>query len=383
VLVTSTPGIGHLQSVMPLARALRDAGHEVLWATAPQSCDEVSERGFAVAPAGMNVADRQAAFAPRMPEVMALAPRDRRALLFSGFFAQAAAPAMRGDLAPIIDEFRPDLIVHETAELAAAPMAIARGLPHISVAFSGALPDSAIPLLIDSLSDLWSVEGAGVPTWERIVGDLYLHPFAPAMGSAPQFDVVRPTRPEPVQRTTDAPPPWLASFGRDRPGIYLTAGTEAPSTQAPWNEAFAALGSLPVDVVATIGPFVDPTTFDAVPPNVHVERFVHHGAVLERASIVASHAGAGTLLASATMGLPQLLCPVFADQWQNADALANAGAGIVCELDARSTPQLTDAIIRLLDDVTLRDGAARLAAEFSAMPTVADHLAEITRLADR
>lgn len=387
VLVTSTPGLGHVQSLLPLSTALRDAGHEVLWATAPQAHQLVADRGFAVTAAGMSVADRRAAFEPRMPEVMALAPRDRRALLFSGFFADVAAPAMRLDLESVIDDFAPDLIVHEMGELAAAPMAIARGLPHVTVAFSGTLPDPAIPALLQSLSDVWAAAGATAPTWPRVLGDLYLHPFPPALGWVPDLDVVRPTRPGAGRTSASSPsgdaPAWLSSFGRDRPGVYLTAGTEASAMQAPWNAALAALGALPVDVVATIGPFVDPATFNSVPPNVRVERFVPHGPVLERASVVASHAGAGTLLAAAGFGLPQLLFPFAADQWENADALVGAGAGLICELQQRSVSDLTDAFVRLLDDTTIRQAAQRLAAEIGDMPTAADHVAEIARLAHR
>ena len=151
--------------------------------------------------------------------------------------------------------------------------------------------------------------------------------------------------------------------------------------QAPWNAAFAALGAMPVDVVATIGSFVDPATFHSVPPNVRVERFVPHGPVLERASIVASHAGAGTLLAAAAFGLPQLLLPLAADQWENADALADAGAGLICEIDQRSVSDLSGAFVRLLDDTTIRQAAERLAVEINEMPAAADRVPEIARLA--
>ena len=49
---------------------------------------------------------------------MALPPRRRRGLFFAGFFAEIAAPAMRVDLAPVFDEFRPDIVIHERGELA-------------------------------------------------------------------------------------------------------------------------------------------------------------------------------------------------------------------------------------------------------------------------
>ena len=77
----------------------------------------------------MSPADRRAALSPRQPEVTAQPPRARRGLLFSIMFAESAAPAMRLDLARVLEEFRPDVVIHEAGELAAAPLARARDIP--------------------------------------------------------------------------------------------------------------------------------------------------------------------------------------------------------------------------------------------------------------
>ena len=52
----------------------------------------------------------------------------RRGPLFAAVFARAAGPAMRDDLEPIFDQVHPNVVVRETAELAAAPMAAARDI---------------------------------------------------------------------------------------------------------------------------------------------------------------------------------------------------------------------------------------------------------------
>jgi UDP:flavonoid glycosyltransferase YjiC (YdhE family) len=117
----------------------------------------------------------------------------------------------------------------------------------------------------------------------------------------------------------------VASLGVDRPFVYVTAGTEPPSVTFPWRELFAVLGAIDVDAVATIGPHVDPATFGAVPPNIRVERFVPQGDLLGRASAVVSHGGAGSVLGTAAHGRPQLVVPLFADQWENGVAIDEAG----------------------------------------------------------
>ncbi|NMD25371.1 MAG: glycosyltransferase family 1 protein, partial [Actinobacteria bacterium] len=61
VLVTSTPGAGHIGPLVPLAAALQAAGHQVLWATATESCARVRALGFEAVAAGMGVGERTAA----------------------------------------------------------------------------------------------------------------------------------------------------------------------------------------------------------------------------------------------------------------------------------------------------------------------------------
>jgi len=380
VLLTSTPGAGHLGPMLPLASALRSAGHDVLWATAQESCARITSLGFAAAAAGFGAGERAARLVPRMPQIMALDPRERRAHLFAGFFGDIAAPRMATDLTPVFEDFRPDVVIHEVAELAAAPMAVARGLPHVSVAFSGALQPHVIGAALAATAQLWVAEGAASADEAAMFGELYLHPFPAAFGAHPTHRNVRLMRPEASTGASVAVPDWLALLGTRRPLVYLTAGTEPSSALAPWQPAFEALAQLDVDVVATTGPALDPATFGEPPANVRVERFVPQALLLARAAVVASHAGAGTMLGAAALGVPQLLFPAVADQWDNADAIASTGAGIVCEPTARTADGLRAVLQRLLDDTSIRDAAAQVAAEIAEMPEAAQHVAAIEAL---
>jgi UDP:flavonoid glycosyltransferase YjiC (YdhE family) len=381
ILATSTPGLGHLTCLLPLAAALRDAGHDVLFVTAAESCDLVAGFGFAVRPGGMSPADRRAVLSPRQPEVMAQPPRARRGLLFSIMFAEAAAPAMRVDLAPVVDDFRPDVVIHETGELAAAPLARARDIPSVTVAFSGTLPEWSHEMVLASLAPLWADEDLAAPTFEDVCGDLYLHPFPPSFDQAPSAKVVRPMQPSAVWGTSDIPPSWLERLGADRPLVYLTSGTEPAAAQAPWAAALQALGNLDVDAVATIGRHIDPAALGKIPSNVRVEQFVPQQFVLDRAAVIMSHAGAGSLLGAAAAGVPQLLNPIWADQWENADAASGSGAAITCELDRRSASDIATVLQRLLNEAQFKDAATRVAGEMAAMPSPADHVPTIEALA--
>ncbi|HKY16744.1 MAG TPA: hypothetical protein VJM33_17595, partial [Microthrixaceae bacterium] len=217
VLVTSTPGRGHIGPLVPIASALRDVGHEVRWATAPEGCGTVAGLGFAVDPAGLDVARRRAVVADRLPRIMSLPARQRRGALFAGFFAVAAAPAMAEDVRPLVESFRPDLVVHETAELGIVPLAVDRGIPHVVVAFSGPPPAHALPTITAELAAWWARLGLDLPPHAGLAGDRYLHPFPACLLTDPRWPFER-SRPEPVEPSPSVEvPPWLASFGSTRP----------------------------------------------------------------------------------------------------------------------------------------------------------------------
>lgn len=381
ILVTSTPGAGHVHPIVPIARALTDSGHEVVWATAEEGCARVAALGFDVAPAGMGSRARMRQLLATTPGFMDLAPRSRRAVAFGGLFGRIAAPVMRDDLVAVFDDVRPDVVVHDIAELAATPMAVARGIPHVTVAFSGVIPTGTVDHALDEVAPLWAAEGVDVAADLGFADHLYVHPFPGAFGAPPPGPTVRSIRPLHVDGAgdQDPPPDWIAALGQDRPLLYVTFGTEL-GPRAPWGDLPATLGELDVDVVATTGSGVPRETLGVVPPNVHVEEYVAQRFVLDRAAVVVSHAGAGTLLAATGRGIPQLCLPVAADQFENADAVARAGAGLVLEPDERGPADLTTAITRLLGEPTWRDRAAAVAAEMEALPHPRELVPEIEAL---
>ena len=46
------------------------------------------------------------------------------------------------------------------------------------------------------------------------------------------------------------------------------------------------------------------------------------------------------MLGAASAGVPQVLVPLFADQWDNADGITSAGAAMVCEENERTAASL-------------------------------------------
>ena len=368
IVVATTAGTGHIHPVVPVASALQRAGHDVVWATAAASVPMVERFGFAARAAGMEVAERNATFAQRFAtEIGALPPRERRPAGMAAAFGTIAAPRMLEQLAVVLDDVRPDLVVHEVAELASPALAAARGIARMTVAFSGALAAPVQAAIATSVAPLWSSVGLAVPADLGLLDGGYLHPFPPAFGQRPDGERVLDARPLHEDGAGGAAAPaWLAELGVRRPLVYVTFGTEF-GRFAPWSAVLGAMAPLDVDVVATVGSQLDPSSLGAVPPNVRVERYVPQGALLCRASLVVSHAGAGTMLAAAGHGVAQIAVPIAADQFENADALATSGAGVVVEGADVAAERIADVARRLLADGPERERTAVVAAQIAAM----------------
>jgi hypothetical protein len=204
--------------LIPLARALQGAGHEVCWAVAAEAAPLLRRHGFDVRPAGIGLAERASQFSERFPEVFALPPRERRRVMFAGLFGWISAPRMLADLRPIADDFMPDLVIHDIAELAAAPLSVSRVIPHVSVAFSGALPDAAVEAAVPSLEDVWGTFGLAVASDLGLFDHAYLHPFPPSLGQRPDDASVHSMRPLHEDGADLEPEPrWLEGVGEARP----------------------------------------------------------------------------------------------------------------------------------------------------------------------
>ena len=61
-----------------------------------------------------------------------LPPEERPNFMFGKLFGAVSAPAALADLLPLVRSWRPALVVHDAAELAAPIAAAAIGVPHVT-----------------------------------------------------------------------------------------------------------------------------------------------------------------------------------------------------------------------------------------------------------
>ena len=92
--------------------------------------------------------------------------------------------------------------------------------------------------------------------------------------------------------------------------------------------------------------------------------------MLPRSAAVVSHGGSGTTLGALAHGLPLVLVPQAADQFDNASRAEAAGAAIVLRPGEVTAASVSAALERVLGKPAFAQAARRLAAEIEAMGTV-------------
>jgi UDP:flavonoid glycosyltransferase YjiC (YdhE family) len=87
------------------------------------------------------------------------------------------------------------------------------------------------------------------------------------------------------------------------------------------------------------------------------------------------------MLSALSLGLPQLLLPHGADQFMNAQALVGCGAGLRLLPEEITAQAVAEAVQRLLAEPGYRRAAGGLAEEIAAMPSPAETVPTLERLA--
>lgn len=368
--------------MVPLMQALVVAGHDVRVATAPDFCPLVRRIGFDVFAAGLGPRGR-GEMLRRFPEVRAARaddPAPWRQILDRTF--AVALPAMLGDLDVIIAAWRPDLLVHESAEFASAIAGTKEGVPYVNHGFGMVRATERAAEVTAKSAALWqesSLEPQPVGGNYRY---LYLDVWPPSM-QRPEIDdipVAHPIRSVGFDDPGGSPPPtWIGSLGR--PIVCVTMGTI-------WNRDFPVLGDVlsglarrGLSVVATVGEDIDPASVGPQPDAVRVHRYLPLSHVLPHCDLMICHGGAGTVLSGLRHGVPMVLLPQGADHFDNARACVDAGVAHSFAFDEASPHQVLDRACEILDNHRCRTSAESVRDEIAATPPPASFVPLLERLA--
>lgn len=386
VVVACVPASGHFHPLIPLARALVDAGDEVVVASGPSVCAHAEGLGMQTAVVGPDVPEWMALLASRVRGAPGdgLPPERILHYFYPRLFGECGAPLMADDLVPLVERIGADLVVFESTTLAGPLAAAVAGVPGVHHTVS-VLPSIDIwQLCADAVSPLWRSFGLEPRPFAGLFEDLTLAIWPATLDAAAGYGAkIERMRPVVFDTTGDEGlPPWLSELG-DAPTVYMTLGTELNTDTSVFRAALDGLADEPVNLVVTVGRDNDPAMLEPIPQNARVERYIPQSLLLPHCDAVISHGGSGTTLAVLSQGLPQLVIPQGADQFLNGDLCAEAGAAHTL-LPEQVSPDAVRAAVQtmLVPGAPERRGAGLLASEIEAMPTPAQWVPRLRQLAE-
>lgn len=393
----------HFLGQVPLAWALRSAGHEVRVASQPALTGTISSAGLTAVPVGEDhllldaIADSKhdgtgtpwatTDLDPARPEVHHWEfLRSANADLTGRFIAQANNDSMVEGLVRFARDWRPDLVIWEPFTIAGAIAAEVADAAHARLLWGADLfldqrvaylrelanrPTQEADLLAEWVSGV--VDRYGLVFDERMLRGQWTIDQMPASIRLPLGERTLPMRHIPYNGPAVVPD-WLRE-PPVRPRVCLTVGITARAgaeyLTASLSNVFDAIGDLDVEVVTTLNA-AQRAQIQQLPDNVRAVDFVPLHALLPTCAAIAHHGGAGTWSTAAVSGVPQLIFPSVWDNAYRARRTAEVGAGLVVPRSELTPAALREGLRRLLDEPQFSAGADRLRREMLTDPAPSD-----------
>jgi UDP:flavonoid glycosyltransferase YjiC (YdhE family) len=352
ILFAFAGGQGHLDPLVPLARAAAAAGHDVAVTGRAELVPAIRELGLEAIESPGDQPDPSA----RMP-LKAYDPADEERALrewYAGTLARRRADA----LLAIGRRWGADRLVHDEADFGAAVAAERLGIPaaRVIVVIGELVTEEVVAGPVAALRAQHGLTG-------EPAGETVLSPFPPSLRDKPGAFAFR----------GGSPP------AADGEAIYLTLGTVFNAESGDLLErALTGVREVGLPVVVTTGRQIDPAELGPQPPHVRVQRWIPQEELLPWCRAVVSQAGSGISLGTLAHGLPSVLLPVGADQPHTAARLAELGAGIVLDPLTATPEDIASAVHRVVGEPSFAAAAARLREDYLALPSAAEAVAHVS-----
>lgn len=387
ILAYTSPARGHLFPLTRILLELQSRGHQISIRTLSAEVTRMRALGFDAQPLDSRI---ESIVHQDWKESNA-----RAALSASvATFVERSAIEV-GDLRSAIDELHPDFLIIDTNSWGAQAVAETWGNSWTSFCpfpvplsskdappFGFGLPPARGPLghLRDKILSpvmIGTIERMTLPPYNAIrksigladlaaADDLYLTPPLLLLLTAEPFEYPRSDWPSNITLVgpcdwdpDEEEPEWLSKI--DRPIVLVTTSSEYQADEKLVRMTLEALENEDLFVVVTV-PSADTKNF-RVPENARVEKFLSHGAILNRAACAITHGGMGATQKALARGVPVCVVPFGRDQFEVARRVEVSKAG--SRLPAK---RLTPKRIRkkVYEAMSLTEGARKVAVAFAS-----------------
>ncbi|MBK8727371.1 MAG: hypothetical protein IPL96_15370 [Holophagaceae bacterium] len=161
----------------------------------------------------------------------------------------------------------------------------------------------------------------------------------------------------------DLPFPW--AWLDASPLVLVSLGTIFNGDRGFFEKAAEASRGQSWRMVMKVSPHLPAGSWPGGPENVLAVHEQPQLALLDRASLMVSHAGDNSVNEALAKGVPLVLAPAGVDQAEVAQRVVEAGAGLRIALGSVTVLELRETIRRVLDEQGFRSNAERIAADFA------------------
>jgi MGT family glycosyltransferase len=416
VLIATTPAMGHISPLVPLAKALVGRGHDVRWYTASKYRARVEASGAQFAGYRRARDFDDARIDEEFPGRSRLRGLAQLKFDMKNVFIDPA-PDQAADIREIMQSFPADLLMYDAAMIGALLVHEQNGPPSIAV--------GVLPMVMSSIDTApfglglqpgttlisrarnralnWFMQNVAFRDvqahWQQMRSRLQLGPTGWWLNhvtrssfylqpSVPSFEYPRSDLAKnvefigmipPEQSVKVQAPPFWGELDGSRPVVHVSQGTIANATPDLIAPALEGLADEDVLVVVSTGNRpIEQLKLKTLPQNARVAPFLSYPDLLPKTSVMVTNGGYGGVQMALSYGVPLVVAGASEDKPEVAARVAWSGAGLNLKTARPKPEDVRTAVRSVLDDARYSARARALANEYGSY----DPIARVVQIAE-
>jgi MGT family glycosyltransferase len=409
ILIATTPAMGHISPLVPLAKTLVGRGHDIRWYTASKYRARVEASGAQFVGYSRARDFDDSKIDEEFPGRARLRGLAQLKYDMKHVFIDAA-PDQAADIREIMQSFPADLLMYDAAMVGGLLVHEQNGPPSLAVGVLpmmmssvdtapfglGLQPSTNLSRRVRNRLLNWFVQNIAFRDvqehWQAMRARLQMGPTGWWLNhvtrstfylqpSVRGFEYARSDLADnvefigmipPKQSVGVAKPPFWGELDGSRPVVHVSQGTIANATPdliAPTLEGLA--GEDVLVVVSTGNRPIEQLKLGKLPQNARIAPFLSYPDLLPKTSVMVTNGGYGGVQMALSYGVPLVVAGASEDKPEVAARVAWSGAGLNLKTGKPKPHAVRAAVRAVLDDPRYRARAQTLASEYRSYDPIA------------